>query len=87
MRRERFRLGQNDTRGDGGPRPRDQGVIRGIPFEQRTAFVLAEIQGLPLEQIGAIEGVKLGTVKSRLSRAREKLRSLLRWTVEVEQPR
>jgi RNA polymerase sigma-70 factor (ECF subfamily) len=62
-------------------------ALAALPFEQRTAFVLAEIQGLPLEQIGAIEGVKLGTVKSRLSRAREKLRSLLRWTVEVEQPR
>jgi RNA polymerase sigma-70 factor (ECF subfamily) len=62
-------------------------ALAALPFEQRTAFVLAEIQGLPLERIGAIEGVKLGTVKSRLSRAREKLRSLLRWTVEVEQPR
>jgi RNA polymerase sigma-70 factor (ECF subfamily) len=48
-----------------------------LPFEQRTAFVLAEIQGLSLEEIRSIEGVRLGTIKSRLSRARERLRSLL----------
>jgi RNA polymerase sigma-70 factor (ECF subfamily) len=48
-----------------------------LPFEQRTVFVLAEIQDLSLEEISRIEGVKLGTVKSRLSRARDRLRSLL----------
>jgi RNA polymerase sigma-70 factor (ECF subfamily) len=53
-----------------------------LPFEQKTAFVLAEIQGLSLEEIGAIEGVPLGTIKSRISRAREKLRSLLRPAAE-----
>jgi RNA polymerase sigma-70 factor (ECF subfamily) len=57
-----------------------------LPFEQKTAFVLAEIQGLSLEEIGTIEGVRLGTVKSRLSRARAKLRSVLRQVVELEQP-
>jgi RNA polymerase sigma-70 factor (ECF subfamily) len=56
-----------------------------LPFEQRTAFVLAELQGLSLEEIGTIEGVKLGTVKSRLGRARDKLRRLLHGS--VEQPR
>ncbi len=48
-----------------------------LPLEQRTAFVLAEIQGLSLEEISRIEGVKVGTIKSRLSRGREKLRALL----------
>lgn len=54
-----------------------------LPFAQKTAFVLAEIQELPLEEISQIEGVPVGTVKSRLSRAKEKLRSLLR---REEQP-
>jgi RNA polymerase sigma-70 factor (ECF subfamily) len=57
-------------------------ALDALPFEQKTAFVLAEIQGLSHEEIGRIEGVKPGTVKSRLSRARDKLRVLLRRTVE-----
>jgi RNA polymerase sigma-70 factor (ECF subfamily) len=56
--------------------------LAALPFEQRTVFVLAEIQGYSHEEIGHIEGVSPGTVKSRLSRAKEKLRSFLRWTVE-----
>jgi RNA polymerase sigma factor (sigma-70 family) len=57
-------------------------ALDALPFEQKTAFVLAEIQELPLDEIGRIEGVPLGTVKSRLSRAKEKLRSFLRHSVE-----
>jgi RNA polymerase sigma-70 factor (ECF subfamily) len=48
-----------------------------LPFEQKTAFVLAEIQDLSCEEIGRIEGVSVGTVKSRLARARQKLRAAL----------
>jgi RNA polymerase sigma-70 factor (ECF subfamily) len=57
-------------------------ALESLPFEQRTAFVLAEIQGLPHEEIARIEGVAVGTVKSRVSRAREKLRALLRHPAE-----
>jgi RNA polymerase sigma-70 factor, ECF subfamily len=57
-------------------------ALDALPFEQRTAFVLAELQGLTYEEISKIEGVGLGTVKSRIARAREKLRSLLRHTAE-----
>jgi RNA polymerase sigma-70 factor (ECF subfamily) len=52
-------------------------ALDALPVEQRTAFVLSEIQGLSYEEIVSIEGVKLGTVKSRISRAREKLRAVL----------
>jgi RNA polymerase sigma-70 factor, ECF subfamily len=48
-----------------------------LPFEQKTAFVLAEIQGLPHDEICRIEGVPLGTVKSRIGRAKVRLRTLL----------
>lgn len=56
--------------------------LAALPFEQQTVFVLAEIQGYSHEEIGRIEGVPAGTVKSRLSRARQKLRELLTWTAE-----
>jgi RNA polymerase sigma-70 factor (ECF subfamily) len=57
-------------------------ALAALPFEQQTVFVLAEIQDLSLAEIAAIEGVKTGTVKSRLSRARDKLRSFFRRTAE-----
>lgn len=57
-------------------------ALEALPFEQRTAFVLAEIQGLSLEEIGRIEGVGVGTVKSRLARARQKLRAALTSALE-----
>lgn len=49
-----------------------------LSLEQRSAFVLAEIQEMPLAEIAAIEGVPVGTVKSRLSRAKENLRRELK---------
>ena len=48
-----------------------------LPIEQRTAFVLAEIQELPYAEIALIEKVELGTIKSRVSRAKHRLRELL----------
>jgi RNA polymerase sigma-70 factor, ECF subfamily len=50
--------------------------------EQKMVFVLAELQGLAHEEIARVEQVPLGTVKSRLSRAKEKLRSFLRHFME-----
>jgi RNA polymerase sigma-70 factor, ECF subfamily len=48
-----------------------------LPADQRSAFVLADMQGLSYEEISQLEEVQMGTVKSRLSRARQKLRALL----------
>jgi RNA polymerase sigma-70 factor (ECF subfamily) len=49
-----------------------------LPTGQRSAFVLAEFEDLTYEQIAQIEGIRIGTVRSRISRARQKLRSALR---------
>lgn len=49
-----------------------------LPIDQRTAFVLAEIQELGHAEIAAIEQVEVGTVKSRVSRAKERLRAALK---------
>ena len=55
----------------------DQALVI-LPAKQKTAFVLAEFEKLPYEQIAQIEGVKIGTIKSRINRAKKKLRSSLK---------
>ena len=46
-------------------------------MDQKTVFVLAEIQELSYAEIADIEHISLGTVKSRLHRAKQHLRSAL----------
>jgi RNA polymerase sigma-70 factor (ECF subfamily) len=48
-----------------------------LPFEQRTALVLREVDGLRYEEIAFSLDVAVGTVKSRLTRARQALRAEL----------
>lgn len=54
-----------------------QKAIADLPETFRSTIILREIQGLNYEEIAEITGVSLGTVKSRISRARQKLQSLL----------
>jgi len=74
---------------DCSPNPRDQvvrrelratlhGAIARLPVPFRTAVVLRDIQGLPYEEIAAIVGEPIGTVRSRLHRARAMLQAALR---------
>jgi RNA polymerase sigma-70 factor (ECF subfamily) len=51
-----------------------QSALDRLPFDQRTAIVLREIDGLKYEEIAYSLGVAVGTVKSRLTRARQALR-------------
>jgi RNA polymerase sigma-70 factor (ECF subfamily) len=53
-------------------------ALERLPFDQKTAIVLREIDGLSYEEIGFSLGIAVGTVKSRLARAREGLRAQLR---------
>jgi RNA polymerase sigma-70 factor (ECF subfamily) len=55
-----------------------RGALDALPFDQRTAIVLREVDGLSYEEIAYTLGVALGTVKSRLTRARTSLRAELR---------
>ena len=55
-----------------------------LRFEQRSVIVLREIEGLTCEEVAAALGIPEGTVKSRLSRAREALREKLRGLIEEE---
>ena len=54
------------------------GALGRLPFDQRTVMVLREIDGLSYDEIAFSLGVAVGTVKSRLTRAREALRAQLR---------
>ena len=51
--------------------------IEQLPAEQRMVLTLSDVEGLSYEEIAAVMDTSLGTVKSRLSRARAKLRDFL----------
>ncbi len=51
--------------------------LRNLPDDQRIAAVLSDIEGYDYQEIAGITKVSLGTVKSRISRARGKLRECL----------
>ncbi|MDR1989381.1 MAG: sigma-70 family RNA polymerase sigma factor [Acidobacteriaceae bacterium] len=53
-------------------------ALASLPFDQRTAIVLREVDGLSYDEIAYSLGVAVGTVKSRLTRARQTLRVTLR---------
>jgi len=53
-------------------------AIDALPPEQKSVVVLRDIQGLSYEEITDITSFGMGTVKSRLARARQTLRELLR---------
>lgn len=55
-----------------------QQALETLPEEQRIIVILSDIEGLAYEEIAQITGANLGTVKSRLSRGRTRLRDSLR---------
>ena len=54
-----------------------QQSIQQLPLDQRVAMVLCDIEGLSYEEIAAATQATMGTVRSRISRARAKLRGYL----------
>ena len=52
-------------------------AIDRLPDEQKAVVILSEIQGLKYQDIGEILGVPVGTVKSRMHTAMDKLKDLL----------
>lgn len=53
-------------------------ALEQLPPEFREVIVLRELEGLSYREIGEVTGVPVGTVMSRLSRARERLERALR---------
>jgi len=52
-------------------------ALEALPAEQQTVVRLHYLEGLTLNEISALSGAPLGTLKARLHRAREKLRQQL----------
>ena len=55
-----------------------QQALAALPHDQRLAVVLIDVQGLAYEEAAEVMGINVGTVKSRLSRGRARVRDLLR---------
>ncbi len=53
-------------------------AVASLPQLQQEALILFEYEGVTLEEIAQIVGADIGTVKSRLHRARERLRRILK---------
>ncbi len=58
-------------------------ALDALPDGQRSAFVLARIVRLSHDEIAAVEGVAVGTVKSRVARARAALAARLAHRSEI----
>jgi RNA polymerase sigma-70 factor (ECF subfamily) len=54
-----------------------RGAIEALPVEFREMVVLRDLEGLSYKEIAGVAEVPLGTVMSRLGRARERLREIL----------
>jgi len=58
-----------------------QTAINSLPTEKKAVVVLRDIEGLSYEEISSVTGFNLGTVKSKLARARQDLREKLKGEV------
>jgi RNA polymerase sigma-70 factor (ECF subfamily) len=58
-------------------RRRIEQAMASLPIEFREVIVLREIEGLAYKEIGEVVGAPIGTVMSRLARARKRLAELL----------
>lgn len=64
-----------------------QGALGRLAADHRVVVVMKEYDGLRYEEIAAALGVPVGTVRSRLHRARCELKTMLRGVVEEPEPR
>ena len=60
-----------------------ESALSTLPDDWREIVVLADVQGLDYAEVAAVVGIPVGTVKSRLSRARGRLREVIRESPEL----
>src|SRR3954470_23339374 len=53
-------------------------TLKALPGKLQRAFILAEFEQMPYEEMARIEGTRLGTVKSRIHRARLRLQAAMK---------
>jgi len=53
-----------------------QAALSGLPFEYRSAIILREMEGLSYEEIAKVLNINIGTVESRIFRARQMLKAV-----------
>jgi RNA polymerase sigma-70 factor (ECF subfamily) len=68
---------------DGMPSDRTRNALCQLPKAGQEVLFYADVEGLPYSEIAGILGVPIGTVMSRVHRARQRMRQLL--TADVEQ--
>jgi RNA polymerase sigma-70 factor, ECF subfamily len=61
-----------------------RGALEHLPVDFREVIVLREIEGLSYKEIAEVVRVPIGTVMSRLARARERLTAVLKLTTSRE---
>jgi RNA polymerase sigma factor (sigma-70 family) len=87
--------GDADQRQDEAPDPEERlmqrhtvlrvrAALEQLPVDFREVVVLREIEGLSYKEIAAVVGVPIGTVMSRLARARERLAAVLKPETAME---
>jgi RNA polymerase sigma-70 factor (ECF subfamily) len=67
-------------------RARLERALRQVPEPYRTTMILRDVEGFVYEEVAAMQGVNLGTVKSRLVRGRACLRKLLTSSLPAAAP-
>lgn len=63
---------------------RMEAALLAVSFDHRAVLLLREVEGLSCDEIGTTLGLPIGTVKSRLARARDRLRAALLPLAEEE---
>jgi RNA polymerase sigma-70 factor (ECF subfamily) len=73
-------LGENDAADMMGPETGRRDIARaldGLVEDQRTALLLVVLEGLSYREVAEVQGVPIGTVMSRLARARMQIKAYL----------
>jgi RNA polymerase sigma-70 factor (ECF subfamily) len=60
-----------------------QHCLDNLPFEFRSAVIMVDIQGLDYFEASQVANKPIGTIKSRLARARSRLRDCLHGFAEL----
>ena len=71
---------ENDASDFAGPELGSRDIERAIASlgeDQRSALLLVVLEGLTYREVAAVQGVPLGTVMSRLARARAQIKTYL----------